>query len=82
MRRFLTWLVLEDGERIVRIKSLRPCIMRDPWGRWELSWPTLLVDRWHGTQRSTMSPIWNRVRFRDLWERTTRTRRVGPDNRA
>jgi hypothetical protein len=67
MKRFLQWLCLEDGDRIVRIKSLRPVICRNHWsGRRELLWPTLLVDR-RGGRRETSQPVWDRVRFRQLF---------------
>ncbi len=63
MRRFLTWLVLDDGERIVRIKSL--CPTRGPHG---VEWPCLLIDRRNG-KRETVWPVWNRVRFAQFWKR-------------
>lgn len=71
-RRFLQWLVLSEGERIVRIKSLWPSVMRNPWGRWELAWPCLLIDRKYG-QRATVSPIWDRARFAEFnpWRRAS-----------
>ena len=69
MRRFLTWLVLEDGERIIRIKSLWPTIGRNPWGKIEVTWPCLLIERRRGGQRETIWPVWNRVRLAQLWKR-------------
>ena len=66
MRRFLKWLCLAEGDRIVRIKSLRPSLYRNPWGRWELSWPCLLVDRLGGS-RATVWPVWDRARVLGLF---------------
>lgn len=65
MKRFLTWLVLDEGERIVRVKSWMPVLCRDHRGQLELTWPCLLVDT-RGGIRMSMSPVWDRVRFSKL----------------
>ena len=68
MKRFLAWFVLEDGERIVRIKSLWPTVYRNPWGKWDVCWPCLLIDRKWG-QHETVSPVWDRTRLSQLWRK-------------
>lgn len=62
MKRFLQWLCCLEGERIVRIKSLRPTI-----GRHGVEWPVLLIDTRSG-QRMSVAPVWDRARLVQFWK--------------
>ena len=58
--RFLRRLdLLSPRDRLVRVKSWRPT-----WDGRYLCWPTMLVDGL--SHRSTVQPVWDRVRFRRL----------------
>lgn len=46
-------LLLEDKDRLIRVKSWRPSL--GPHG---IEWPTMLIDR-NGYQRCTVTPVWN-----------------------
>lgn len=60
---WLSFLLLKKGEKIVKVKSLRP-----GWGEHGMEWPTLLIDS-PGRSRATVSYCWTRGRFRDVWWR-------------
>lgn len=64
MNRFLEWLCLEPGDKIVRVKSWRPV-----WLHGCVEWPCLLIDFRRGNCRATVWPVWNRQRLRDLFRR-------------
>mgnify|MGYP001568307616 CR=1 FL=1 len=61
--RFLEWLLLGPGDKIVRVKSWRPT-----WVQGCLEWPCLLIDH-HSRCRMTIWPVWNRYRIRGLFGR-------------
>ena len=52
----------EDFRRVIRVKSLRPY-----WDSYShlLAWPSLLVDTRSG-DRSTVPPLWNWARLRNV----------------
>lgn len=58
---------LEDGDKLVRVKSWRPYL--GPHG---LEWPCLLIDS-NRHRRMSINPVWDRSRllspFRDLVEK-------------
>ena len=64
LRRFLEWLLLEPGDKIVRVKSWKPV-----WLRGCIEWPCLLVDS--RSQRRTAWPVWGRQRFLCLFSKRT-----------
>lgn len=67
--RFLHWwCVLDSHERIVRIVSLMPFIDDHGGTQGCVAWPQLLVDSFGGN-RKTITPIWERNRYKDFFTR-------------
>ena len=60
MKRFLSWLLLNPGEELIRVKSWVPGI-----GKYGIEWPTMLINMPYDT-RQTVSPVWNRARLRGI----------------
>lgn len=63
MKRFLAWLMLEPGERVVAVTSWWPW-----WGPYGLEWPAMRVDDRYGTRRFCV-PVWDWARIRNLFKR-------------
>jgi hypothetical protein len=60
-KRFLTWLLLESGETIIRIKSIVPQMSERG-----IEWPVLLIET-RGGRRMNVVPLWDRARLRVLF---------------
>jgi hypothetical protein len=58
-------LFIEDDDKLIKIKSLRPWVDRS-YGRTAICWPTMLIDA-RGYCRQTVSPIWNIARFKRVF---------------
>ena len=59
-------LILEDNEKLIKVKSLRPWIDRS-YGRRAICWPIMLVEA-RGS-RMTVAPIWNLERLKRAFQR-------------
>lgn len=61
--RFLAWLMLEPGDRVVDVSSWVPW-----WGPYGIEWPAMRVDDRYGVRRRCV-PVWDWVRVRNLFRR-------------
>lgn len=67
--RIIAFLALDRNDRVVAVKSWRPSM--GPHG---VEWPTMLVDK--PSYRRTATPIWNRARLRNVWQRLRQRQRI------
>ncbi len=63
LNKIITYFLLEPGDKLVKVKSWRVS-----FGRHGPEWPRLLIDR-RGGRRESVTPCWNKGRFRDVWWR-------------
>lgn len=61
VKRFLAWLTLEPGERVVAVTSWWPW-----WGPYGPEWPAMRIDTRNGERRSCV-PVWDWPRVRGLF---------------
>ena len=63
MRKIIAWLLLEPGETMIRVKSLRPTI-----GKYGVEWLTVTIDS-RGGSRRVGTFVWDRAMFQHIWRR-------------
>lgn len=64
LQRLFRWLdLIGPRDKLVKVRSWAPY-----WDGKELTWPTMLIDQ-YGYRRCGISPVWDRVRLRQLFQR-------------